>query len=45
MVKLKYTDWDNLKYEIAYNFKPENEVERKQITEAGYQKAIQEHTL
>lgn len=39
-----YTDLNDLKYKIDYYLKSENEVERKQITEAGYQKAIQEHT-
>ena len=39
-----YTDLNDLKYKIDYYLNPENEFERKQITEAGYQKAIQEHS-
>lgn len=39
-----YTDLNDLKNKIDYYLKPENEVERMQITKAGYQKAIQEHT-
>lgn len=39
-----YSDFNDLKTKIDYYLDPNNETERQQIIEAGYQRTIKEHT-